>query len=196
VTRVRQHNSTLSVDTDKPLRRKTEMKRTAPKAGRYDKPSGPERDWADAIWKRDQQAVCRNCGGEWRLVFGRSLEAAHTVAREYDKPKPCPLCKGPGLIEAEIPMLGLRAGESCPVCEGHGSLTPDVLWVNPDDIVPLCGPSIDKSTCHGKDHDNTLDLLPLLTPTEQLRVVLHLGTIERARVRLLPSEYPSKIVPR
>lgn len=61
------------------------------------------------------------------------------------------------------------------------------LWVNPDDVVPLCGPF--PEGCHGNYDHYRLDLLPYLTVAEQVRAVECLGGIEAARRRLCPSEY-------
>jgi hypothetical protein len=184
-------NSTLKVDTEKPLRRRKSLERKSAPARRTPlKATQPERDWSDARWKVERQGVCRNCGHDWERFPGRRLEAAHTAAREYDRPKPCPVCRGAGeLPEAFRDLFGVREPH-CPYCAGKGAETPDVLWVDPDDIVPLCGPNADPTTCHGKDHRNQLDLLALLTLPEQLRVVAHLGSIENARVRLAPTQYP------
>lgn len=59
-------------------------------------------------------------------------------------------------------------------------------------VVPLCGPSTDPDTCHGKQHRHALDLLPHLHRDEQVQAVADVG-IEGARVRLLPSAYRNKV---
>ena len=61
--------------------------------------------------------------------------------------------------------------------------------VNPDSIVPLCGPSGDSQSCHTRFDRGELDLLPFLSLAEQLRAVEDLGGIELARKRLAPSDY-------
>ena len=63
------------------------------------------------------------------------------------------------------------------------------LWVNPDDIVPLCGPATDSASCHFKFDAGLLDLMPYLTPAEQVRAVENFGSIEQARMRLAPTAY-------
>jgi hypothetical protein len=63
------------------------------------------------------------------------------------------------------------------------------LWVNPLDIVPLCGPATDSKSCHHRFDAGELDLLDHLDPARQLRCVEVLGTIEAARVRLSPGDY-------
>lgn len=63
------------------------------------------------------------------------------------------------------------------------------LWVNPLDIVPLCGPVGDSKSCHTRFDSGDLDLLDYLDPERQLRCVEVLGTIEAARVRLSPGDY-------
>lgn len=45
------------------------------------------------------------------------------------------------------------------------------MYVPPDAVVPLCGPATTSSTCHGKLHAGTLDLLAYLTIEEQLNAV-------------------------
>lgn len=42
----------------------------------------PDRDWTAARAKVDAEGQCRNCGKN------RGLEAAHTLAREYDRKPP------------------------------------------------------------------------------------------------------------
>lgn len=154
------------------------------------KPSTVKRNWEDARAKVDRERVCRACG--WPNVPGRAvrLEAAHVAGREHDKPKPCPVCWGEGVLTVEFKEW--EVGGSCHACAGHGSLTPNVLWVNPDDVVPLCGPATDTRTCHGLQHAHRLDLLELLSLPEQLRAVECFGSLENARVHLAPSLYPAK----
>lgn len=52
-----------------------------------------------------------------------------------------------------------------------------------DEGIPLC------LACHTGFDRHDLDVLHLLTLDEQLTVVRNAGSIERARQRLLPSEY-------
>lgn len=59
--------------------------------------------------------------------------------------------------------------------------------VDPDSIVPLCGPT--PGGCHGAFDRGDLDLLPHLTTAEQARAVADLGSIETARIKLSPSDY-------
>jgi len=66
------------------------------------------------------------------------------------------------------------------------------LWVNPDAVVPLCGPF--PEGCHGAYDRHELDLLPYLTRQEQARAVLDAGGLELARRRLAPSLYREKRV--
>jgi hypothetical protein len=63
------------------------------------------------------------------------------------------------------------------------------LWVNPLDIVPLCGPAADSGSCHGRFDSGDLDLMPYLTTAEQMRAVECFGNIEQARMRLAPLAY-------
>jgi hypothetical protein len=151
------------------------------------KRSQPQRQWDDARAKVEREGQCRVCGTPY------NVEAAHTVGREHDAPKPGALCHGDGVVPVELePMLRQDVEWPipwCPLCNGRGTLTPDVLWVNPDDVIPLCGPATSTGTCHGKDHAHQLDLAPYLSEREQQRVVKHLKTIEAARVRVAPSEY-------
>lgn len=61
------------------------------------------------------------------------------------------------------------------------------LYVHPDSVVPLCGPF--PEGCHGDQEHGRVDLLPYLTPDEQLRAVYEAGSIDTARRRLCPSEF-------
>lgn len=63
------------------------------------------------------------------------------------------------------------------------------LWVNPLDIVPLCGPVGDSNSCHSRFDAGQLDLLDHLDTPRQLRCVELLGSIEAARLRLAPGDY-------
>lgn len=88
------------------------------------------------------------------------VEAAHTLGREHDEAPP------------------LRGGDD------WRYRRPTI--VHPDRIIPLCGPATDTTTCHGKQHAGRLDVLRLLTLDEQLQAVADAGSIEAARVRLIP----------
>jgi len=68
------------------------------------------------------------------------------------------------------------------------------LYVNPLDILPLCGTVGDgagsyRFGCHERFDAHELDLLPYLHPGEQTRAVELAGGIEAARKRLAPSAY-------
>lgn len=52
-------------------------------------------------------------------------------------------------------------------------------YVRPESVIPLCGPATDTTTCHGKQHDRELDLIPHTTKEEQASVVLDMG-LQRA----------------
>lgn len=132
---------------------------------------GPiRRDWTDARRKVDDEGRCRGC----KKPAGRCrLEAAHTLGREYDERRVCNRCGGTG-------HPAHRPQGQCTKCNGVGV----VRWVNPDDIMPLCGPATDTSTCHGLDHANRLNKLALMTTEEQVRAVQVVGTIGRAYVLL------------
>ena len=140
------------------------------------------RDWAAARSKVDAEAKCRTCGRS-----DVRLEAAHTAGREHDAPSVCGSCKGSRRNAAN--------SGPCRSCLGRG-FSQTHRTVDPDDIVPLCGPNRDPSSCHAADHRHELDLMPVMSAEEQARVVLHLGGIEAARKRLLPSAYGSKVVSR
>jgi hypothetical protein len=62
-----------------------------------------------------------------------------------------------------------------------------VLYVDPDRVVPACGPF--PAGCHGDVEFHRIDLLPHLTTAEQVRAVADAGSIETARVKLAPSAY-------
>lgn len=57
-------------------------------------------------------------------------------------------------------------------------------WVDPDDVIPLCGPFGDKDSCHTKYDHHQLSIISSLSPPEQLKAVQNFGTIELARRRL------------
>ena len=63
------------------------------------------------------------------------------------------------------------------------------LWVNPLDVIPLCGPATDSQSCHCRFDSGILDVLPYLTAEEQVRAVENFGSIEQARMRLAPTAY-------
>ena len=90
------------------------------------------------------------------------IEAAHVVAREHD---------------ASFPV---RNEDWSP------------YDVAPDRIIPLCGPATDTTTCHGKQHAKTLDLLTHLTEPEQVQAVADAGSISTAYTLLMPSESPKR----
>lgn len=52
--------------------------------------SEPRRDWTDARAKVDHAGRCRVCGldVDQLAAIGRSLEAAHTIGRTHDEPRP------------------------------------------------------------------------------------------------------------
>lgn len=59
-----------------------------------------------------------------------------------------------------------------------------VIRVNPLDVVPLCGPTGDRHSCHYAYDQNRLDLTPYLTDAEWQRAVEVAGGEEAARVRI------------
>lgn len=67
------------------------------------------------------------------------------------------------------------------------------LYVDPRDIVILCGPSTDSRSCHNRFDSGQIDLQEHLTTEEQARCVEVLGSIENARMRLAPSDYRDEI---
>jgi hypothetical protein len=64
-------------------------------------------------------------------------------------------------------------------------------WVNPLDVIPLCGPAGDYRSCHYRFDHGELDVLEHLTSAEQVRAVEVMCSIEAARMRLAPSDYRS-----
>lgn len=63
------------------------------------------------------------------------------------------------------------------------------LWVNPLDVVPLCGPVGDSQACHTRFDAGEIDLLDRLDTDRQVRAVEVMGSIESARRRLAPLDY-------
>jgi hypothetical protein len=59
------------------------------------------------------------------------------------------------------------------------------LFVHPARIIPACGPY--PLHCHGAQHRHEVDTLRYLTLDEQLMAVKDAGSIEAARIRLIPA---------
>lgn len=64
------------------------------------------------------------------------------------------------------------------------------VLVHPDRVIPLCGPATSTNTCHGMQHNNRLNVLRLLTLTEQIQAVADAGGIYAALQRLDPDHNP------
>ena len=62
------------------------------------------------------------------------------------------------------------------------------LWVNPLDVVPLCGPVGDSQACHTRFDAGEIYLLDVLDEPRRLRCAELMG-FENARMRLAPSDY-------
>jgi hypothetical protein len=93
---------------------------------------------------------------------GRKLEAAHILGREHDGPK-----------------------------IGAGGKPLKELHVDPDRIVPLCGPF--PEGCHGEVHANQVNLVHHLTMPEQLQAVEDAGGIAPAWVALTRVEHRERV---
>lgn len=63
------------------------------------------------------------------------------------------------------------------------------LRVDPDSVIPLCGPFTDSRSCHARFDHHEIDLIGGVTPAEFLRCVEDLGSEEAALIRLVPSRY-------
>lgn len=124
------------------------------------------RDWRDARDKVQREGRCRNCGATDRI------EAAHVSGRRHDRATPLHDLAS-GLLRADSPLPFLIPRESG-----------KALYVDPVDVIPLCGPATDSRTCHGQYDTGRLDVLPLLTVPEQVAAVIRLGGIEAARRRV------------
>jgi hypothetical protein len=92
----------------------------------------------------------------------RPLEAAHVLGREHDEPK--------------------TGADGWPLKE---------LYVDPDRIVPACGPF--PAGCHGDVDMRRINLLQHLSLPEQIKAVEDAGGIEAARIRLAPVENREEI---
>lgn len=90
------------------------------------------------------------------------LEAAHVLGRAYDEPR--------------IGASGQPLKE---------------LYVDPDRIIPACGPF--PENCHGDVDLKRIDLLPHLTIEEELRAVKDAGGIQAARTLLAPVEHREEV---
>lgn len=60
----------------------------------------------------------------------------------------------------------------------------DYAIVNPDSIVPLCGPSGDSKSCHARYDAHALDLAGVLTVEESLQAVRDAGGLGAAYRRV------------
>lgn len=105
------------------------------------------RYWEAARAKVEREAACRTCNE----TVG--LQAAHVISRTHDRSFDA---LWPG---AELP----------------DDFKPDDLYVNPDDVVPLC------RRCHGLYDARALDLLPALTIAEQVAAVRAVGIVAALR---------------
>lgn len=65
---------------------------------------------------------------------------------------------------------------------------PNVLYVKPERIIPLCG-WFSPMKCHALFDTHALDVLEFLTTSEQVQAVADAGSIESARRRTSPSSY-------
>lgn len=99
---------------------------------------------------------------------------------DVDADTPCLLCGMQGRTE-RAHVMGRKFDKPKP-----GRKT---LWVNPLDIVPLCGPALDSQSCHYR-YDNGLEgILHRLDTERQIRAVELAGSIESARKRLDPQDF-------
>jgi len=62
------------------------------------------------------------------------------------------------------------------------------VYVEPESVVPLCGPAVDPGTCHHAHDSHRLDLLPYLHLEEQIRAVEDAGSIGLALQRISPEK--------
>jgi hypothetical protein len=131
---------------------------------------GPDRDWTDALEKVHSEGRCRNCNFTGSST--NRIVCAHTAGRRYDPHKICKACTG------GRSKVGPRP---CHVCKGRGHLKG--RYVPPEAVIPLC------EHCHDDQHAGKLELLPLLTVTEQIYCVGVFEGIENARTHLAPSAY-------
>lgn len=91
---------------------------------------------------------------------------------KVDEENACRVC---GRNRRQLAAAGLRLEAAHTAGREHDEVVDGAIWVNPADIVPLCGPATSSGTCHGKDHGHEIDLGAYLTKLEQARVVFHLG---------------------
>lgn len=107
---------------------------------------------------------------------------------EIDHMTPCLICGIVGRTE-RAHVLGRRYDQPHPDRPNSKR-----LWVNPLDIVPLCGPALDTHSCHYRYDHGEIDLLDKLPFEQQVRAVSLAGSIENARMRLAPRDYHRYIV--
>lgn len=110
-------------------------------------------------------------------------------AIQTDRDTPCRVCGSVGKTE-RAHVAGRRHDR---LARSDNGVALSHRVVDPDSIVPLCGPATDSSSCHYLYDAHRLDLLPHLTPAEEVRAVADLGGIEAARRRLAPSDYQPAI---
>jgi hypothetical protein len=130
------------------------------------------RDWYLARQKVSTENTCRGCGRDTRALqaIARTLEAAHLAGREFDR------------------RIALRALAADTVDLAKQPVYPKGarLPVEPDRIIPLCGPSTQSGTCHyaldlGSTEERAkLRLDSKLTTMEWAQLVVDLGGVALA----------------
>lgn len=69
-----------------------------------------------------------------------------------------------------------------------------IVRVDPDSVVPLCGPATSSGTCHGRYDAHELDLAPYLTAEEGARAVLDAGGLWAAVRRVSGRPTPTRVM--
>jgi len=123
-------------------------------------------DWDLANWEK-RTGKCRVCGAE-----DRKIELAHVVGVRCDTRE---------AVEEER----LFRGKVQPV---------RVAYINPDRVVPLCGPQVNTGTCHYRlDLGHDLELWDHLTDREKRQAVKDAGSLGQALHRLAPLTWENRL---
>lgn len=94
------------------------------------------------------------------------LVADWDIANREKRTDACRVC---GRTDRKIELAhtcGIEHDTRDAVVEVRDGKKVRVQRINPDRVIPLCGPSTDPASCHGKQHASRLDIRGFLTDRE------------------------------